>query len=413
MWKNYLKIAWKVLLRRKFFTFISLFAIGFTLAVLLTAATLLDHFFGPHPPDIRSDRTLGIFWAQMKGPRMTWNSGSIGYGFLDRYCRDIPGVEVFSICTASPRPSDSFINGRKVKSDVRRTDGAFWQIMAFQFLEGRPYTDEDDRQASMVAVINQRTRALFFGGQPALGQFLTVDGQRFRVVGVVPDVSRLRLMACGDIWVPIGTAKSQGFRKELMGEYHGYFLAGSPASFPRIQAEFDSRLKRVEFPDPQNFNQLDCGLQTISEAVASRQGMGKTGGTIGLVAIIMILMVLFMFLPAVNLVNLNISRILERCSEIGVRKAFGAASRTLIGQFVVENILLTLIGSLLGILGAVLILFIIAETGLIPYADFQINPRILLYGLTLTLFFGLFSGIYPAWRMSRLQPVQAIKGGLS
>ena len=52
-----------------------------------------------------------------------------------------------------------------------------------------------------------------------------------------------------------------------------------------------------------------------------------------------------MLLPAVNLVNLNISRIMERASEIGVRKAFGASSRTLVGQFVVENLVLTLVGA--------------------------------------------------------------------
>ena len=413
MWRNYLKIAWKVLLRRKFFTFVSLFAIGFTLSVLLATTTLLDHFFGPHPPDIRSDRTLGIFWSQFKGPRSTWNGGGIGYGFLDRYARGIPGVEVFSICTAGPRPADSFINGIKVKSDLRHTDGAFWQIMSFTFLEGSPYTSQDDRMANPVAVINQRTRELFFGKEPAFGKFITVDGRRFRVVGVVPNVSRIRLMAYGDIWVPIGTAKSDGFRRELMGEYHGYFLASRIDDFPRIKDEFDSRLKRVVFPDPQQYNQLSCSLQTISEAVASRDGLGQGAGTIGLVVMIFFLMVLFMFLPVVNLVNLNISRILERCSEIGVRKAFGASSRTLIGQFVVENILLTLIGSLLGILGAILILRFITQSALIPYAQFQLNWRIFLYGLALTFFFGLFSGIYPAWRMSRLQPVQAIKGGLS
>ncbi len=50
---------------------------------------------------------------------------------------------------------------------------------------------------------------------------------------------------------------------------------------------------------------------------------------------------LFMLLPTVNLVNLNVSRIMERASEIGVRKAFGASSRTLVGQFVVENLVLT------------------------------------------------------------------------
>ena len=58
MLKNYLKIAFKVLLRRKFFTFISLFAISFTLVVLMVVTAMLDHIFGPMPPENKRDRTL-------------------------------------------------------------------------------------------------------------------------------------------------------------------------------------------------------------------------------------------------------------------------------------------------------------------------------------------------------------------
>jgi putative ABC transport system permease protein len=120
-------------------------------------------------------------------------------------------------------------------------------------------------------------------------------------------------------------------------------------------------------------------------------------------------MILFMLLPTVNLININLSRILERSSEIGVRKAFGASSRTLIGQFVAENILLTLIGGLIGFVTSFLVLQVITRSGLIQYAQFHVNYRIFLYGLLTALFFGVFSGVYPAYRMSRLHPVEALR----
>ena len=121
---------------------------------------------------------------------------------------------------------------------------------------------------------------------------------------------------------------------------------------------------------------------------------------------------LFMLLPTVNLININVSRIMERASEIGVRKAFGASSWTLVGQFVVENVLLTLVGGVIGFLGSWLVLQTFTRSGLIPYAEFNLNYRIFLYGLATAIFFGLFSGVYPAWKMSRLHPVQALKGGM-
>jgi putative ABC transport system permease protein len=117
-----------------------------------------------------------------------------------------------------------------------------------------------------------------------------------------------------------------------------------------------------------------------------------------------------MLLPAVNLVNLNVSRIMERASEIGVRKSFGASSRVLVGQFLVENVALTLIGGAIGLVLSIWLLWLVNGSGLILYADLRLNYRIFLAGLGFAVFFGTMSGVYPAWRMSRLNPVQALKG---
>ena len=101
---------------------------------------------------------------------------------------------------------------------------------------------------------------------------------------------------------------------------------------------------------------------------------------------------------------------MERSSEIGVRKAFGASSLTLVGQFVIENIIITLIGGVVALILAIGILQIINSSSLIPYVNFSLNYRIFFNSLAICLFFGLFSGVYPAFKMSRLQPVDALRG---
>src|SRR5262245_21845214 len=164
MLKNYLKIAFKVFLRRKFFTFISLFAISFTLVVLMVVTAMLDHIFGPMPPENKRDRTLGVFYAKMSGPHSMRN-GLAGYGFLDRYVRNLPRAEKVSVFTTFST-GYSYRNGERIQSWIKYTDGAYWEILEFKFLEGGPFTADDDRNANTVVVINEATRHKFFDNEP-------------------------------------------------------------------------------------------------------------------------------------------------------------------------------------------------------------------------------------------------------
>jgi putative ABC transport system permease protein len=415
MIKNYLKVALKVLGRRKFFTFISLFAISVTLLVLLVATALLDNVFATGAPEVHADRMLGVYRMTMKGPENTETS-PVGYGFLDRYVRPmakLPSVERITITTFAESVV-SYLNGRKIQSSMRRTDGEFWQVLAFDFVEGEPFTTADDENGRRVAVISETTRQRFFDGRPAVGKTLEADGQIFRVVGVVRDVPLLRYSSSADLWVPITTAKSSSYKEGWTGHFSALILARSPADLPQIKAEFQSILRGAEkqIPDPKSFKTLIAGADTLFEGAARLflPGPPVVDPAIQLRAVLLVLMLGFMLLPTINLVNINLSRILDRASEIGVRRAFGASSRTLVGQFLIENLVLTLIGAGVGLALAAVVLRIFNASGLIEHAGLQINARVFLYGLAIALFFGLLSGVYPAWRMSKLHPVQALRG---
>ncbi len=415
MLKHYLTLALKVLWRRRFFTFISLFGISFTLLVLTVVAALFENAFGPGAPEPRLNRTLFVDRAVMYGPHSTWSSSG-GFKLFDKYARNLPGVERLSLYE-DERTVQSFLEGRKIKSLLKRTDDEFWRILGFTFLEGGPFGTDDVSQARFVAVINATTRQRFFDGRQALGQALDADGQRFRVVGVVEDVSELRGAPFADIWVPYTTAKTDAYRREVMGDWHAMALARDKPAMPAIHDEFNSRLLRVELPDPKSYQAIVAPFETKFQGFARNMPTGdrkdpesqvsKVIG--GLVA----LGLLFVLIPTVNLVNINISRIMERASEIGVRKAFGASARTLVGQFLIENILLTLVGGLIGFALSVLALHGLRRSGIVSYAQLTVNLRVFGWGVLLAIAFGLISGVYPAWRMSRLNPVDALRGGVS
>jgi putative ABC transport system permease protein len=415
MLKHYLILASKVLLRRKFFTFISLFGISFTLLVLMVVTAIMDHSFGPGAPETRLDRTLYVNRVVMYGPHSTWSSSG-GFKLFDTYARNLPGVERLSLYTGGGAVQ-SYVDGRKIVSSLKLTDGEYWRIFDFTFLEGGPFGTQDLTDARMVAVINRTTRQRFFDGRPAVGQTIEADGQRFRVIGVVEDVSELRNAPSSDIWAPYTTAKTDAYKREIMGGFNAIALARTKADLAQIHDEFNSRMLRVELPDPKNYKSIVAPFETKFENMARMMPTGdrkdpnrQTWKFVGFLAA---LTLTFLLVPTVNLVNINISRIMERASEIGVRKAFGAPARTLVAQFLVENILLTLVGGVLGYLLSLIALRILSDTGIVSYARFTMNPRVFLYGMALALFFGVLSGVYPAWRMSRLNPVDALKGGVS
>jgi len=410
MLKNYLKLSLKILGRRKFFTFVSLFGIGFTLLVLTLAAAMLDHVFSSYPPESRGDRTLVIDNVRMQG-KDSMSTGPGGYAFYDRYMRGIPQVERLSIAS-QPETVISYWKGARLKSLIKRTDADFFRILDFEFIEGGPFGEADVSEGRFVAVINESTRTKFFGGGSALGQAIEADGQTFRVVGVVPDVPIYRLMTTGDLYVPVTTSKTDEYKTRLRGGFFALFLLKDKDAVESVQQEFKARLARVELP-PQ-FDRIYAVPETFFGSFA-RLFIGdfqtEDAGS-RLMAILLTAAALFMILPAVNLVNLNVSRALERASEIGVRRAFGASARDLLLQFLFENVVISVVGGVLALACSALVLALLNQSDLIPFAHFSMNWRIAAWGFAFALAFGVISGVWPAWRLSRLTPIQALAGGV-
>jgi putative ABC transport system permease protein len=126
------------------------------------------------------------------------------------------------------------------------------------------------------------------------------------------------------------------------------------------------------------------------------------------IAAVTLVALLFMALPAVNMVNLNIGRIMERAPEIGLRKAAGAPTRVLVGQFIFENLVLTVIGGVLAFVAAPFILGVL--NGVFRHGQLHLNLAVFVAGLVFVGIFGALSGAYPAWKMARLDPAMALKG---
>ena len=413
---NYLKIAWKVLLRRKFFTFISLFGISFTLMILLVVYAMVDYSVGPQMPERRTDRLLFVTRMQLFYRDGGQSNSGLGYAFLDKYARTLHTPEKVSLSEHNFVTVSAYVGNQTLKLDLKRTDDVFWQVLNFDFVAGRPFNAQEERDASHVVVVNESTARRYFGtSQNVLGRAMELDAVRYRVIGVVRDVALSRIQSYAEVWVPLTTTTENLRNPDYLGGYQAIMLAPTPADVDKVKAEFQQVISRVPLPDPKQFKEMRTRAHTLfASLIAHANGSSAADGASGLVVRIALgLALLFMLLPALNLVNVNVSRTLERASEIGVRKAFGATTGALMRQFLVENIFLTLLGGLLGLGLAAGALVLINGAHLIPYAEFALNGRVFLLALGLALVFGVLSGVYPAYKMSKLQAAKALKGELA
>jgi putative ABC transport system permease protein len=411
MLRNYLLTAYKVFMRRKLFTAINLACIVLTLVVLMVITALLQTTFWPGGVEGKSGRFLQVYGIRSQSPHGgAMRTSLLGYKTVDKYLKPIASAERVSAFTV-PGTVSVYQGDRVSQLDMRRVDADYWKILDFKLLAGRLPNEDDDRLGRLVAVVNASTARRLFPGAAAVGQRIGVSGQTFEIIGVVADV--IHVNAYADMWAPLTTFPSTDYQKDLTGSFAAMLLARDPADLPRIRRDVARSAKTFVPDDPRTFPVTyfwaDSKLDVFARTLLGRQSEADSGAT-RLLLMIGGGMLLFMLLPALNLVNLNMGRILERSAEIGVRKAFGATSLQLAGQLVVENVLLCLAGGLLGLVCARLVLWWLEASQLIPYLDVGINLPVFASGMVLAFVFGLLSGALPAWKMSRLDPVHALKG---
>jgi putative ABC transport system permease protein len=412
MLKNYFKIAIAVLKRRKFFTLISLFGISFTLTILIVATAFVDNMTSDNYPEVNRERSLYITTIKQVNTRQSGQmNGPVSYDYINRYVKTLKtpvkvGVSSFYSAT------NAYVNNKKLAINLKFTNDEFWDVFEYRFIEGKPYTLQQINNGERLAVISEDTKRDYFGDVPTVvGKYIEADNVQYKVSGVVKSVPVTMPLSYADLYVPYTVSKTQDYKqKGQMGNFTAVIMAATKADVPKMKAEYAAVVAKIK-PEDKEF---DVFISIADSYVASfirnsPLGSSDESGISKLILMASIFLLFFMLLPTLNLVNINISRIMERSSEIGVRKAFGASSATLVGQFIVENLILTFLGCLIGIIISLIILQMMNSSNMIANMHLSINGTVLLYSLLACLVFGLLSGVYPAWRMSRLQVVTALK----
>jgi len=262
---------------------------------------------------------------------------------------------------------------------------------------GRMFTETEDQRHVEVVVLGADLKNRFFPNVDAIGKTVQVDGRPFQVIGVAKSKGSVFGQSQDNfVSIPIQT-----FVK-MYGARSGLSYAFSALSRERMTEAQDEvrvllRASRHLRPD-QDETFMILSSDTLISAWNNLTG-AIAAAAVGIVSV-------FMVVGGVVIMNIMLAVVSERTREIGVRKSVGARKQDILNQFLVESSMLAGIGGLMGVAISWVVALIVRSTTLVPM---EIPINAVLIGVTLSAAVGLFFGIYPARRASRLDPIVALR----
>jgi len=283
-----------------------------------------------------------------------------------------------------------------------------FNIHALTLAQGRFYNPEDQIQRARVAVIGSETKEKLFSGRNALGEHIRVDGISFEIVGVLSPK-----MQAGDdninrvVYVPFTTMSDLKDTHYLDSVWFNY----EAHDYERIEQSV-----RYTMAAQHKFNPADRRALYVFNLMEQVHQFEII--TIGLKILLGFIGTLTLGIGGVGLMNIMLVSVTQRTREIGVEKALGARRRHIFLQFLAEALTITFIGGLLGIILAYVVALTVGRltlySAMAKHAEagdirLMINPMTLIVAVLILTAVGLISGMVPAIRASRLDPIEALR----
>ncbi len=415
--------AFTILKQNPLLSTISILGTAFAITMIMAIVITWQTKYADLEPEVNRSRCLYFSAMHVQGKEnKDWNNfGKPSAAFMKECIQPLPEVEACTAFSTADVALVSLTDGNnRLKVDAMSTDPDFWKIFKLQFLDGRSFTEAERGGEMMSVVISASVARKLFGTTEAAGRQMLLNREVVRVIGVVKDISVTAKDAYAQVW---SMYHSNELNVTGWWSYNGNrtiaVLARTPDDFPAIRQGVEKRVKDVNAGLEQR--QIDIMEQPDNIVAHVNHVWSNIGPNLPMlylqygIALFIILLV-----PSLNLCGLSNSRMQQRVSELGVRKAFGATDGTLIRQILNENLVLTLIGGVVGLIFSYLAVYAMRtwlftnSDNIGTAGDFSLSmdalfsPAVFVLAFAFCLVINLLSAGLPAWLATRRTIVDAL-----
>jgi len=319
-------------------------------------------------------------------------------------------ANVAGITASTPRkrftPSRMFPKPQREVPMIYGVDPAYQRIAGLRVVSGRFFDNDENAHAAPVCVLGEATRASLFPQEDPVGKYIKANDQWLHVIGVVAPQVSLQTDISGVpaqdrnnlIYVPLYSSifRMEDNRSEMKDEIDGMYLQLDPAADSIQTAEVVRGILNAS-----HRNAGDFSVIVPAELLAEQRRTQRIFDMV-MVAIASI----SLLVGGIGIMNIMLASILERTREIGVRRAVGARQRDIVRQFLIEAVLISFVGGMVGIGFGFGMSGLIAK--LAGWTTIVTSTSVVL-AFAVSVSVGLVFGIYPATKAARLDPVEAIR----
>ncbi|MBI4085207.1 MAG: ABC transporter permease [Candidatus Liptonbacteria bacterium] len=270
--------------------------------------------------------------------------------------------------------------------------------------EGRSFNDDEVKQYAQVAIIGSKIKTELFGDDSAVDQKIKIKGRNFKVIGVLPEKGQLSFLNFNDIIImPYTTGQQYVFGIKYFNRI--IVQTDKEENVPQTAEDIKTTLRNSH--NITDFSKDDFFVETQAQALETVANITNI-----IKLFLAAVAAISLFVGGIGIMNIMLVSVTERTREIGLRKAIGATSKNILSQFLIEAIILTGVGGIIGIsLGTIISFgasFALTEfLGLVWLFSFPAQAAALGIGVAAAV--GLIFGIYPAYHASRLSPTEALR----